>query len=153
MSVPDLPVIRPMGEADLDAVLAIEAASYPHPWSREHFLHELASPHSFPVVLSDNGTVAGYLCLMVLFEEAQVLNVAVAPQQRGRGVGRQLMEYAVSEGRQRGAEFLSLEVRASNRAAIALYDKLGFTRTGIRPRYYEGKEDAILMEKPLQGDV
>lgn len=143
--------IRPMDEADLEAVLAIEQASYPRPWSRGHFQHELSALHSFPFVAIDaDGTVAGYLCFTSLFEEAQVLNVAVAPEQRGRGVGRLLMQHSVGLAREKGAEYLALEVRASNVAAISLYESFGFKRTGIRPRYYEGVDDAVLMEKTLR---
>ena len=142
--------IRPMEEADLEAVLTIEQASYPRPWTRAHFLHELSSSHSFPfVAITVDGTVAGYLCFTSLFEEAQVQNIAVAPDQRGRGVGRLLMQHSVELAGQKGAEYLALEVRSSNVPAIALYESLGFVRSGIRPRYYEGVEDAVLMEKPL----
>ncbi len=144
--------IRPMQDSDLSAVLEIERRSYPHPWKRDHFLHELSAPHSFPFVAFDeSGAVVGYLCLMSLFEEAQVLNLAVAPEQRGRGVGRLLMERAVELAREKGAGYLALEVRSSNVAAIGLYESFGFIRCGLRPCYYEGVEDAVLMEKPLQG--
>lgn len=142
--------IRYMNENDLDAVLAIEQASYPTPWRLEHFRHELAAPHSFPFVAESNGMIAGYVCLMSLFEEGQILNVAVAPEQRGRGVARLLMDHAISVAREKGAELLALEVRASNIAAITLYERCGFVRTGIRSKYYEGVEDAVLMEKSLK---
>lgn len=149
MSEPGTAHIRPMTRTDLDGVLAIELVSYPTPWKREHFLQEIHSHTSFPYVAVIDEMVVGYVCLMSLFEEAQILNIAVAPQQRGRGVARMLMELAVSTARERGAEVLALEVRESNVAAIRLYEEFGFLRYFVRKGYYEGKEDALLMEKML----
>ena len=149
MSAPTLPIIRPMSEEDLDAVLAIEQASFPAPWKRDHFLHEIAAPHSYPLVALLDGRLAGYVCLMSLFEEAQILNIAVAADHRGRGVALALMEVATALALEKGAETLALEVRSTNRAAIALYERLGFRRCGIRASYYEGTDDAVLMKKVL----
>jgi len=149
MSVPETVNIRPMTKSDLDGVLAIEQVSYPTPWRREHFLQEIHLHTSFPYVAVLDEMVVGYVCLMSLFEEAQILNIAVAPQQRGRGVARMLMELAVSIAREHGAEVLVLEVRESNTAAIKLYEDFGFERYFLRKGYYEGKEDALLMEKIL----
>lgn len=149
MCAPEQVIIRPMALSDLDAVMAIEQVSSPAPWKRGHFLQEIHSALAFPVVALVDGRVAGYLCLMSLFEEAQVMNIAVAPEQRGRGVGRRLMEHAIAAAREKGAENLVLEVRQSNAAAIALYEQFGFVRYFVRKGYYEGKEDAILMEKAL----
>lgn len=141
-----------MTKADLESVLAIEQASFSQPWRYEHFLHELSSPHSFPLVAVIEGAVGGYVCLMSLFEVAQILDIVVAPHLRGLGIARTLLEHAVDIAREKHAEFMTLEVRASNRAAIVLYERFGFIRTGIRPKYYEDAEDALLMEKSLQGD-
>lgn len=138
-----------MGERDLDAVLAIEQESFATPWSRQHFEHEIAAPHSFPFVAECNGMIAGYVCLMSLFEEAQILNITVAPEQRGRGMARMLMDHAIMAAREKGAEVLALEVRASNIPAITLYERCDFVRTGLRVKYYEGRDDAVLMEKRL----
>jgi ribosomal-protein-alanine N-acetyltransferase len=141
-----------MGEQDLDAVLAIERESFATPWSREHFEHEIVAPHSFPFVADNDGMIAGYVCLMSLFEEAQILNITVAPDRRGRGIARMLMDHAIQVAREKGAEVLALEVRASNIPAITLYERCGFARTGIRSKYYEGIEDAVLMKKSLKWD-
>ena len=146
---PGAPIIRPMTESDLDEVLIIEQASFKAPWRREHFLHEITAPHSFPSVAVINRAIAGFACLMSLFEEAQILDIAVSPQHRGRGIARMLMAHAINYAQQQGAEVLTLEVRSSNTAAITLYERSGFIRTGTRQRYYEGKEDAVLMEKTL----
>lgn len=141
--------IRPMSGADLDAVLTIEQESFPTPWRREHFEHEIAAPHSFPFVAENDGIIVGYVCLMSLFEEAQILDIAFSPKQRGRGMARLLMDHAISVAREKDAELLALEVRASNIAAITLYERCGFVRTGIRSKYYEGVDDAVLMELRL----
>ncbi|MGB9082805.1 MAG: ribosomal protein S18-alanine N-acetyltransferase [Desulfuromonadaceae bacterium] len=138
-----------MTEDDLASVLAIETASYSTPWNPEHFRNEISSPFSWPLVAVED-EVVGYVCLMSLFEEAQILNIAVMPGKRGRGIARILLEQAFSLALEKGAEIIALEVRASNRSAISLYQQLGFRRVGIRARYYDSVEDAILMEKTLK---
>ncbi|MDA8412213.1 MAG: ribosomal protein S18-alanine N-acetyltransferase [Desulfobacteraceae bacterium] len=142
--------IRPMIASDLAAVLAIEQASFPAPWNRDHFLHEIAAPHSYPFAAVCCGDVVGYVCVTSLFEEAQILDIAVAADMRGQGIALMLMEQAISLAREKGAEMLALEVRSTNVAAIALYGRLGFVRCGLRSRYYEGIDDAVLMEKNLK---
>ena len=149
MSEPETVHIRPMTKSDLDGVMDIEQVSYPAPWKREHFLQEIHSHTSFPYVAVIDELVVGYVCLMSLFEDAQILNIAVAPQQRGKGIARKLLELAVSTARERGAEVLALEVRELNAAAIKMYEDFGFVRYFVRKGYYEGKEDALLMEKIL----
>jgi ribosomal-protein-alanine N-acetyltransferase len=139
-----------MTESDLDAVLVIEQASFPSPWKLEHFQHEIAAPHSFPSVALCDAQIAGYVCLMSLFEVAQILDIAVAPEQRGRGVAQALMAHAISVAVEKDAEVLELEVRASNVSAITLYERCGFIRSGLRNKYYEGRDDAVLMEKNLR---
>jgi ribosomal-protein-alanine N-acetyltransferase len=138
-----------MERSDLDAVMAIEECSFSLPWKREHFLQEIHSHLSFPFVADRNGVVVGYVCLQVLFEEAQIMDIAVAPEERGRGVASLLMERAMEFSRGKGGERLILEVRRSNLAAITLYGRFGFEQYAVRKGYYEGKEDALLMEKEL----
>lgn len=142
--------VRPMTEDDLDAVMVIETASYSTPWEYEHFRNEIAARFSWPYVAVEEDRVVGYVCLMSLFEEAQILNVAVLPRLRGRGVARLLLKQAFTLALEKGAEIVSLEVRASNSAAISLYEHLGFNRVGVRARYYDSVEDAILMEKHIK---
>lgn len=139
-------VICPMTEADLDAVLEIEQACFPRPWTREHFSYEVNTPARFPMVALVDGYLAGYICPMLVLDEGHILDVAVSPLMRGRGIGRLLVERALLDCRERGASFVSLEVRCSNVSAISLYRALGFVETGIRKRYYENGEDAVLME-------
>lgn len=139
--------ICPMTEDDLDQVLGIESASFPHPWSRTHFQDELKSSHSFPFSAFDGtGRLVGYICPMIILDEGHILDVAVHLDFRGHGLGKMLVEKALAICHERGAEFVSLEVRPSNIDAISLYRRLGFIETGRRRRYYHDGEDAILME-------
>ena len=139
--------VRPLCERDLETVLAIESASFSRPWTRRHFLDEIASPFGIPLVAQvPDGAIAGYLCLKLVLDEAEILDVAVDLALRGRGVGRVLLECALSLCRERQVALLGLEVRVSNQAAIALYRRLGFRESGVRKRYYEDGEDAMLMD-------
>src|SRR5512138_1860022 len=104
MQPPTEPDIRPMTAKDLDEVLEIEQASFRTPWKREHFDSELSGIHSFPFVAVCEGKVVGYVCLMSLFEEAQILDIAVSPEQRGRGIARVLLEHACAVAREKHAE-------------------------------------------------
>ncbi|MBU5637310.1 ribosomal protein S18-alanine N-acetyltransferase [Geomonas sp. Red69] len=136
-----------MCDEDLDSVLEIESASFPRPWTRRHFLDEMESPGSHPVVaVTGAGKVAGYLCLKQVLDEAEILDVAVDPGARGGGIGRALVDWAVAFCRQRKLALLCLEVRVGNHEAISLYRRLGFAEVGRRRNYYENGDDAILMD-------
>lgn len=139
--------ICPMSESDLDDVLVIENNSFPRPWTRKHFLSELEAPQCFPMVaLEACRNVIGYICPMLVLDEGHILDVAVHGAFRGKGIGRMLVERVLIDCREKGAAFVSLEVRQSNSSAIGLYLQLGFVETGRRKRYYENGEDALLME-------
>jgi len=139
--------VRPLSERDLETVLAIESASFSRPWTRRHFLDEIASPFGIPLVAQvPDGSIAGYLCLKLVLDEAEILDVAVDLSLRGRGIGRILVESAINLCREKQVALLGLEVRGSNQAAIALYHRLGFRESGRRKRYYEDGEDAMLMD-------
>jgi [ribosomal protein S18]-alanine N-acetyltransferase len=144
--------VRRMTEEDLDTVMALESVSFQSPWSRTHFLSELQSTMSFPlVVASGEGVVLGYICPMLVLDEGQILNVAVRPDCRGQGIGRLLIDTGIREFRVRGASFVALEVRPSNTAAVSLYAGSGFIAKGRRKAYYENGEDALLMEYEVNG--
>lgn len=140
-------IICPLVAADLEQVMAIERASYPLPWQEQHFLDELDSPHAFPLsAFVEGNRLAGYICPLQVLDEGHILNVAVAPEFRGMGIGRLLVQRVLDDCRAAGAEFVSLEVRVSNETAIGLYRQLGFREVGRRKRYYENGEDALMME-------
>lgn len=142
---------RPMREADLSVVAAIEADVYTHPWTRGNFADSLAAGHSCWVVEQD-GDVIAYGVLLVGVEETHLLNVSVARAMQGHGVGGQLLEFFESRSREFGARAMLLEVRRSNAPARALYTRRGFHELAVRRDYYPaigGREDAILMGKDL----
>jgi ribosomal-protein-alanine N-acetyltransferase len=143
-----------MRSADLDEVMAINHQSFRHPWSADLMRRELFHDWSTILLAVDQGepgeVVLGFIVFWVVHDEVHVLNVAVAEEHRRRGVARALMEEAALRGRARGARLVTLEVRRSNGAALALYRRLGYREVGVRPRYYaEEGEDAIVMELTL----
>ncbi|HJQ99934.1 MAG TPA: ribosomal protein S18-alanine N-acetyltransferase [Candidatus Polarisedimenticolaceae bacterium] len=147
-------MIEDMTLDDVPEVLAIERRSFATPWTEENFRHEVgANPVAVNRVLRAEGVVAGYVSAYVVAGELQVNDIAVAPEMRRRGFGRQLLDDVMAIARERGAAFATLEVRPSNAAARALYAARGFVEVGRRPGYYpESGEDALLLERPLGGD-
>jgi len=141
--------LSPMQERDLDEVVALEQASFPEPWTRKMFLGELrGNVFAVNVVARDGeaGTLLGYILFWVVFEELHLMNLAIRQDIRRRGLGREMARHALSVGAARGARTALLEVRASNVAAITLYEGLGFTQTGRRKGYYDcPREDAVIM--------
>ncbi len=146
----ELPIrIVPMTADHLDEVAALERACFPDPWSRNMLAEELDNALSaFLVALDDGGKVIGYAGLQVVLDEGNILNVAVKPEYRRRGVAKRLLQVFLDFARANQLAFLTLEVRASNYSAIALYGGLGFRSAGRRRNYYDfPKEDAIIMTK------
>ena len=138
---------------DLDQVLAIETISFRSPWSRRQFEAELEKDFGVCVVAVVDGGVVGYLVVWLVTDEVHIANVAVHPGWRRQGLGARLIGEAVWGREQEGFRWVGLEVRRSNRAARALYRKLGFVEVGVRKNYYvqEG-EDAVLMAKTLESE-
>ena len=148
------PVLRPMYEEDLDAVMEVELRAYPFPWTRGIFQDCLRADYPGRV-LTQEGGIVGYGMLSLAADEAHVLNVCVDPLCQSRGHGRRLLRELVRVARQRGAQRVFLEVRPSNLSAIALYHSEGFNEIGRRPRYYpadNGREDALVMAMELVDD-
>jgi [ribosomal protein S18]-alanine N-acetyltransferase len=147
----DATVLRPMREADLPAVMAIEQRAYAFPWTQGVFRDCLLANHP-SWVLVEGGHIIGYAVLSVAADEAHVLNVCTSPDVQGRGHGRRLLRALLQLARGRGAHRVFLEVRPSNASAIALYHTEGFNEIGRRPRYYparDGREDALVMALEL----
>ncbi len=141
--------IRRMREEDLPEVLAIERLCFSNPWSRETFQGEIQNRAiSFPLVVihREEKRIVGYVVFWQVGDEAQINNVAVHPDYRGRGYGELAMRYVLERLRENRVHFVSLEVRVSNQPAISLYRKLGFTILGVRKNYYtRPDEDAYVM--------
>lgn len=145
------PVLRPMREEDVDAVIAIERSAYPFPWTPGIFRDCLRAGYPAWVLRDDDG-IFGYGVLSVAAGEAHLLNVCIDPRVQGRGHGRRLLRALLRIARGEGAERVFLEVRPSNPHAVALYQDEGFNEIGRRPRYYPdhgGREDAIVMALEL----
>jgi|PlaIllAssembly_1097288.scaffolds.fasta_scaffold00532_2 ribosomal-protein-alanine N-acetyltransferase len=141
-------VIEEMSMMDLPGVLEIERLSFPAAWSERMFRDELKSPLSrnFVARRASDLRVAGYINFWIFAGEVHLNNVAVHPELRGKGIGSLLLGHMVMKAKHEDARWLTLEVRPSNRAAIALYEKFGFKVKGIRPRYYtDTLEDAFIM--------
>lgn len=134
----------------LTDILNIERASFPSPWERESFEHEVRNPLSGSRgILSDDVLVA-YICFWVAAGEIHLMNIAVHPETRKRGLGRLLIEKLIQNGAEERVQKIWLEVRPSNKAARALYSGMGFTEVGLRRRYYtDTGEDAIIMTLTL----
>ena len=141
--------IVPMKTEHLDEVAALERECFTTPWSRNMLAEELDNALSaFLVALDGNGRVAGYAGVQVVLDEGYITNVAVRPDCRRRGVAGQLLDVFESFAAGNHLAFLTLEVRESNYAAIALYGSRGFRGEGRRKNYYDHpKEDAIIMTK------
>jgi len=140
---------------DLDAVDDIERASYPTPWSRSMFAAELQKPGSLSLgAYRESGELVGYLIVSRYVDAWHVMNIAVAPEYRRRGIGKELLEwlFGVTVGDPRRG--YTLEVRVSNADAIRLYERLGFEARGIRRGYYtDNREDALIMwREPSSAD-
>ncbi|GAA2240957.1 tRNA (adenosine(37)-N6)-threonylcarbamoyltransferase complex transferase subunit TsaD [Herbiconiux moechotypicola] len=145
--------LRPAVLADLDAIMAIEEASFPtDAWSRESMRAELGSVHGVYLVAVDGETVVGYggLSSPAGADDADIQTIALVERARGAGLGRRLMRALLGHARERGARQVFLEVRADNPVAKGLYDALGFEEIAVRPRYYQPDGvDALVMRLEL----
>lgn len=143
--------LRPMREADLDAVMAIELRAYPFPWTRGIFRDCLQA--GYPMWLQEQqGAIVGYGVLSIAAGEAHVLNLCTTPGHEGQGLGQRMLQALLKIARGHRAQRVFLEVRPSNPRAITLYERSGFNEIGRRPRYYpahDGREDAIVMAMEL----
>lgn len=145
--------IRPMEITDLDYVVALEKELFTSAWSQSDFLYEiLHNDFSFNYVLENHGHIVGYIGVWIMYEQSQITTIGVDQAYQRQGFGQLMMNTAIDIACQQGCETMSLEVRVSNQKAIALYEKLGFQKVGIRKDYYQDNhEDAYLMVKKLEG--
>lgn len=131
--------------ADLDAIEDIERHSFPAPWPRATFAAELARQHSRIIVARSPGVI-GYCNFWIVADEVHVHAIAIHPDHRRAGLGGRLVAYALDEGRRVNCAIATLEVRRSNRPAIAMYERAGFGTVHVRARYYQDNdEDALVM--------
>jgi len=138
----------PMAEAHVAQVAALETVCFPTPWSENSVRSELTNPLSLWLCAVSGSRVLGYIGSQAVMDEADVMNVAVAPEARRQGIARALVRELVSQLAARGVRSLTLEVRPSNRAAVLLYAEEGFRQVGRRRKYYDDPvEDALILRK------
>jgi ribosomal-protein-alanine N-acetyltransferase len=136
--------VRRLAYSDLPNVISIERRSFPTPWSLAMFVLELSKPSGICLAASVGDELLGYLICSRYDQVWHLMNVAVAPEHRRRGVAGRLLGRLFEEGR--GALPFTLEVRVSNKEAIGMYERFGFRSAGVRPRYYhDNGEDALIM--------
>ena len=144
-------VIRPLTIDDLQAVVALEAANAPVPWSEGVFRAELATENRIYLAADDEGVV-GFAGAMLVADEAHVTNLLVDPAWRRRGIGFDLMRSLIEAAVEAGARHLTLEVRSRNEAARALYARVGLAPVGVRQGYYGDDDALILWAHDIDGD-
>lgn len=142
--------IKTMEPAQVDEVCRIGRQNFTHPWSRQDYLEHLEDEDKIYLVAESEGNIAGSCVFWCSFETADLCNVAVDLKYRRQGIAEALLQEAFEQCRGKGAEQVLLEVRESNAAAIALYEKLGFAVISQRRNYYrDPQEDALIMQKYL----
>ena len=147
----DVPELEPMRESDLAEVLAIENATYTHPWTLGNFADSLRAGYDCRT-WRVNGELLGYFILMAAAGEAHLLNLSIAERHQRRGHGSALLQEAAGLARSRGAKNMFLEVRPSNQQAQSLYARFGFRKIAVRRDYYPahfGREDALVFSLAL----
>ena len=149
--------LRPMHIGDLDTIMQIEPTIYSHPWTRGNFSDSLNSGYSAWIlkdtVMEEKAEIIGYALMMMVMDEAHLLNLSVAKHRQKQGLGRYLLEHMMTIAKRHKAANMFLEVRTSNISAIALYENIGFCEMAVRRGYYPadqkvfktGREDAVLM--------
>ena len=143
---------EPLTPAHLDALMVIEQSAYSHPWTRGNFTDALAAGNQIQLLMADT-QILGYFVAMPGVEEAHLLNITVAPAFQRQGWAHVMLDALALWARGQGAQWLWLEVRASNQHAQQVYATQGYRRVGLRKRYYPGagdqREDAVVMSLPL----
>ena len=140
--------LDPMTLADVAEVSEMERTVYPDPWSPDSFLAEVERRPDvgWPVVVREGREIVAYAVVWFIVDEIHIGNIAVRPNRQGCGLGSWLLEQILAEGKRRSMVFATLEVRPSNRAALALYERFGFRQVAVRRRYYRNNdEDALVL--------
>ena len=146
-------ILKKMGAEHIEQIAALEKECFSEPWSENALAEELANENShFLVAVSDD--VTGYIGVQEICGEAYITNIAVFESFRKAGIGRRLLKAAIDGAMARGCEFITLEVRISNSAAISLYESEGFEKVGIRKNFYASPvEDGAIYTKYFSKEV
>jgi ribosomal-protein-alanine N-acetyltransferase len=145
------PEFAPMQAGDLDAVMAIERSIYEFPWTRGNFEDSLSSGYG-AWLMRDGVNLLGYAVMMLVLDEAHLLNISIVPERQRSGMGSALLNYLRNFAAGRGVVRMLLEVRPSNASGLAFYKRHGFVQVGERPDYYparQGRETAWVLERML----
>ena len=140
---------RTWTKADIPKIAELEKRCFADAWSETELDGCLSLPVYKTFLLEDGSNIIGYACLLTVYEDAEILNIAVAPEFRKRGYGLSLMRKMLTVAKQSGAQSVFLEVRENNEPAKNLYRSLGFEEYGLRKNYYPDGENAILMTKRI----
>ena len=141
-------MIEPMNASHVPQIAQLEKRCFSDPWSEKSIASELENPLSVWLVAVDGGQLIGYVGSQTVLGETDMMNLAVAPEARRQGTGRALVLALVDSLTEKGSHSLMLEVRASNTPAQKLYESLGFSQVGRRPKYYVNpREDALILRK------
>lgn len=137
-----------MEPSDLDDVMNVERFSFNPPWTKTMFLDELSNSHSYCLTYRHSDQLVAFMCFWIILDEAHLLNIAVSPNCRGRGIGTHMIKRLIDICKKKEAHRIILDVARRNQAARTLYRKAGFNSIGFRKRYYSSiEDDAIVMEK------
>ena len=140
--------IKLMTKEDIPHLAALEQLCFSQPWSSTSLEYELNNPLSLWLVAHIDGKIAGYVGSQTVMGETDMMNIAVSPEFRRQHIAQQLIEELIAQLKLRQSHCLTLEVRASNAPALALYQKLAFVQVGRRPGYYRNpREDALILRK------
>ena len=144
-------MLRLMKETDLPIVLELEEQLFTSTWKMDDFLYEMnENPFSQMFVWEEDSEIVGYMGIWIIFEHAQLTNLAVNKKYQGKGYGRKLLEMGISLCQEAGCEIMTLEVRQSNVVAKSLYQSCGFEKVSVKKDYYQDNhEDADVMMKGL----
>ena len=144
-------IITKMTESHVAQVALLEKLCFADPWSEKSIASELDNQWALWLVALERDAVVGYIGSQTAVDETDVMNVAVHPDHRRKGIAEALIEMLIKQLQEQGSHALMLEVRASNAPAIALYEKIGFRQVGLRKNYYrKPKEDALILRKEWQ---
>lgn len=131
----------------LTDILKVEAECFSSPWTEAMFMSEITGKFAHYFVAEEDNHAVAYMGMWALSGEGHITNIAVAKDYRGRGFARTLLNHFINIAKEEQLEFMTLEVRASNIPAITLYESFGFRQVGIRKKYYDNSEDALLLTK------
>jgi len=141
-------IIRSMIEADLEQVCLIEEETFSVPWSRSAFLEMISCDWALYMVAEENQQILGSCGVRNIAGDGEITNVVIKKEFRGQGIGKMMVQELLEQGLNMGITAYTLEVRAGNQTAIAMYEKLGFSTEGRRKNFYEKpREDALIMWK------